>query len=102
MVHSQFKSKYDGQNTETDDISQGIDLDAKTLLFVRSVLLGSGDLSVKHIAQSGKSQTAHSCSYPVCHCTEYSDHGRHHAYVSHYYRVIIKTYHSLHTSFSFS
>ena len=99
MIHSKFKAKYNGQNTEADDISQGIDLDAKAFLFICPVLLCSGNFSVKHIAQSGKSQTAHSCSYPVCHGTEYSDHGRHHAYVSHYYCVIIKTNH-LHTSFS--
>ena len=34
------------------------------------------------------------------HSAEDSDHGRNYAYVSHYYRVIIKSYH-LHTSFFF-
>ena len=36
----------------------------------------------------------------VRHSAEDSDHGRNYAYVSHYYRVIIKSYH-LHTSFFF-
>ena len=102
MTHSKLKSQHNGKDSKTDDICKGIDLDPEAFLFLRSVFLGPCDLSVKHIAQSGKSQTAHSCSNPVCHGTEYSDHRRHHTYVSHYYCVIIKTYHSLHTSFSFS
>ena len=40
---------------------KGIDLDPEAFLFLRSVLLSSCDLSVKHIAQSGKCKTAHRC-----------------------------------------
>ena len=50
-----------GRIPKTDDICKGIDLDPEAFLFLRSVLLSSCDLSVKHIAQSGKCKTAHRC-----------------------------------------
>ena len=102
MTHSKLKSQHNRKDPKTDDICKGIDLDPEAFLFFCSVLLGPCDLSVKHIAQSGKCQAAHCCRNMVRHSAEDPDHGRNYAYVSHYYRVIIKSNH-LHTSFfSFS
>lgn len=61
MTHSKLKSQHNGKDPETDDICKGINLDPEAFLFLRSVLLSSCDLSVKHIAQSGKCKTAHRC-----------------------------------------
>jgi len=61
MIHAKLKSQHNGKDSETDNIRKRIDLDPEALLFLRSVLLGSRNLSVKHITQPGKCQTAHCC-----------------------------------------
>ena len=44
------------QNTESDNVTQRVNLDAKGAFFLCTVFLGAGNLTVKHIAQTAQQQ----------------------------------------------
>ena len=50
--------KVDGRNdTEANDVTERIELNAEVFLVRRSVLFGTGNYTVKHIANAGKNET---------------------------------------------
>ena len=94
LAHAKFVSKDDRKNSETDNITQRIYLNAKGFLVVCPVFLCSRYFSVKHITQSGECQTEN-ChrKFPID-CTEHTHYRRNKTDICNHYRIIIKSYHS--------
>ena len=51
MVHAQLIADYNGQGPKAHNITEGVNLNAKAFLVLGPVLLCSGNLAVKHVAE---------------------------------------------------
>ena len=79
------------QNAKTDHVAQRVELNSKALFVLGSVLLGTGNRAVKHIAKAGEHQAYYGKSNATVCRTSNAKHTGKQAYIGEDYRVIIKS-----------
>ena len=50
MTHSKLVPQYNRKDPKTDNVAERVDLNPKRLIILGTVLFGSGDLAIEHIA----------------------------------------------------